>query len=373
MRRFAPLLIIAVFAIAYGVYRLYVARQPFEWSGTVEARTVAVASRTGGRVKDVLVREGDHVKAGQPLVILEANDLEAQKLVAEGQLEQAKAQLDKLERGNRPEEIAQARARAQSAKAAFAETRAGARKEQIEAAQARLRAAQATAGEARRVAERQRALLARGAATRVEVDQANTALETAVAQRDGAQKAYDELKNGTRAEEVVQAAARSQEADASARLAVAGSRSEDVRAARGAVSAAQGRLDQVAVSIAELTVRAPRDARVEALDLRPGDVLAPNAPAATLLEDAQLYLRIYVPETQLAHVKVGQDVRVSVDGFDRTFAARVEHINGIGEYSPRNLQTADERADQVFAMRVVLQEGHDVVKAGMAAFVKVPK
>lgn len=373
MRRFMPLIVIALLAGAYVGYRLYLDRQPYEWSGTVEARTVTVASRTGGRVKDVLVREGDQVKAGQPLLVLEPGDLEAQELVAEGQLEQAQAQLDKLQKGNRPEEIAQAQARAQSAKAAFAETRAGARVEQIEAAHARVRAAQATADEARRTSDRQHKLLAQGAVSQVEVDQGDAALETAVAQRDAAQKSYDELKNGSRAEDVAQAAARSKEAEASAQLVSAGARAEDIAAATGAVKAAQGRHDQIKVLIDELTVRAPTDARVEALDLRPGDVLAPNAPAASLLENGELYLRIYVPETQLGHVKVGQDVRVAVDSFDRSFAAKVEHINSVGEYSPRNLQTSDERADQVFAMRVKIVEGQDVLKAGMAAFVKVGK
>jgi HlyD family secretion protein len=373
VRRFVPLLVIVLIAAAYGGYQLYLSRQPYQWSGTIEARTVTVASRTGGRVKNVLVREGDAVKGGQPLIELEPGDLLAQRLVAEGQLEQAQANLAKLEAGSRPEEIAQAKARAQSARAAFAETRAGARKEQVDAANARLRAAQATAAEAQRTADRQRKLLASGAISQVELDSAEAGLETANAQRDAAQKNYDELKNGSRTEDVAQAAARSQEAEASAALVSAGARVEDIRAARGAVQAAQGRLDQILTLVEELIIRAPRDARVEALDLRPGDVLAPNAPAGTLLEDGELYVRIYVPETELAHVKVGQNLRLYVDGVGKSFAAQVEHINGIGEYSPRNLQTADERADQVFAMRVVLKEGKDVVKAGMAAFVKVDK
>ena len=65
---------------------------------------------------------------------------------------------------------------------------------------------------------------------------------------------------------------------------------------------------------------------------------------------------------------------ISVDSFpDRAFQGVVKHINGVGEFSPRNLQTADERADQVFATRVELQEGFDQLRAGMAAFIKVPK
>ena len=69
---------------AYLGYRFYLSHQPYEWSGTVEVRTINVGSRAGGRVKEVLVREGERVIAGQPLVVLEPGDLEAQKLMAEG-------------------------------------------------------------------------------------------------------------------------------------------------------------------------------------------------------------------------------------------------------------------------------------------------
>ena len=93
-----------------------------------------------------------------------------------------------------------------------------------------------------------------------------------------------------------------------------------------------------------------------------------------LLEEKQLYVRIYVPETLLGHLKLGQTVPISVDSFaDRSFQGVVEHINQVGEYSPRNLQTADERADQVFATRVGLRNGFEQLRAGMAAFIRVPK
>src|SRR5262249_14937904 len=123
-----------------------------------------------------------------------------------------------------------------------------------------------------------------------------------------------------------------------------------------------------------LTIRSPRAARVETLDLRPGDIVAPNGAAATLLEEDQLYVRIYVPETLIGHIHVGDPVPVTVDSFPgRSFQGVVEHINAVGEYPPRTLQTADERADQVFAARVGLKEGRDELRAGMAAFIQVPK
>ena len=177
-----------------------------------------------------------------------------------------------------------------------------------------------------------------------------------------------------RQEQIAQASARAQEAQASSRLVEAGSRVEDIRAAEGAVMAAQGRLDSIRVLLDELTIKAPRVTLVETLDLRPGDNIGPNAAAATLLEDHQLYVGIYVPETRIDRIKIGKEVPVTVDSFPgKTFAGVVEHINVVGEYSPRNLQTADERADQVFATRVGLREGKDALRAGMTAFIQVPK
>ena len=372
--RLLPVAVLAGCALVYGGYRLWQAHQPYEWSGTVEARTISVGSRAGGRVKAVRVREGEPVRAGQPLVELEPGDLYAQKLQAQGQLEQAEATLEKLEKGARPEEIEAARARAMTATAQLDETRTGARREQVLAAQARLRAQEVAVQKAELDANRFRQLFSRGAAARAELDNAEAALRSAVATRDAAKQQLDELQNGARREELEQAMARAAEARASEKLIKAGSRVEDIKAARGQVDAAKGRLDAIPTRIDELVVKAPRDARVESLDLRPGDILAPNATAATLLENDQLYVRIYVPETLIGRVAVGQKVPIKVDSFPHErFEGVVEHINSIGEYSPRNLQTADERADQVFATRVGILQGRDKLRAGMAAFIDVPK
>jgi HlyD family secretion protein len=213
-----------------------------------------------------------------------------------------------------------------------------------------------------------------GATARVDVDNTDMELKGAVALRDALKNQLDELKNGSRRTEVVQAQAREMEQSASEKLVLAGTRVEDLKAAKAEVDGAQGRVDQIQSLIDELTISAPLPARVEALDLRPGDILAANATAAVLLEEKQLYVRIYVPETLLGHLKIGQTVQISVDSFsNQTFQGVVEHINDVGEYSPRNLQTADERADQVFAARVGLRTGFDQLRAGMAAFIQVPK
>jgi HlyD family secretion protein len=373
----ARVLILAGAVVAGGgylAYRVHEQHRPYEWSGTVEARDITVGSRTGGRVKEVLVQEGDHVGAGQALIQLEPGDLEAQKQQAEGELNEAVANETKVEAGSRPEEIAEATARANEAAAALAEAEKGARAEDIAQAKARFEATQASVDKAEADARRARALVKTGAISTAEADDAEIALRTAIAQRDAQQQALDALVHGTRVEDVLQAAARASQARAAASLLKAGSRVEDVQAARAQVMAAKGRLEKIESDIAELTIRAPRPASVEALDLRPGDILGPNAPAATLLEDDQLYVRIYVPETRIGLVHVGQEVPISVDSFpNRTFRGVVEHIAEVGEYTPRNLETLEDRADEFFATRVGLREGKDTLRAGMAAFIRVPK
>ena len=378
--RFIPLVLVVGGLGWYAAHRWQLAHAPFEWSGTVEARTIDLGSRAGGRIKQIVVKEGDRVKSGDALIVLEPGDWPAQLEQAQGQLVQAQANLDKLNNGARPEEIAAAQARAQTAQAALQETITGTRPEEIAAAKARLVAAEVAVEKAQHDVDRMHKLRDAGAAVPADVDNAEISLKGAIAQRDASHQQLDELQNGSRREDVAQAQARAKEQVASEKLLTAGTRVEDIRVAAAQVKVAQGRVDQMQNMIDELTIRAPASmppnwsARVEALDLRPGDIIAPNTTAATLIEDDQLYVRIYVPETELGHIHVGDKVPITVDSFaNRSFDGDVEHINEVGEYSPRNLQTADERADQVFGTRIGILTGHDVLRAGMAAFIKVPR
>jgi len=358
----------------YAWHRWRVAHAPYEWSGTVEAHTISLGSRAGGRIAQVLVKEGDRVKPGDVILRLEPGDWPAQREQAEAQLAMAQATLDKLQAGARPEEIAAAKARADSAQAMLQETTAGARSEEVATAQARLDGQQVAVDKAQKDAERLHKLAGAGAAIPADVDNADLAVRAAIAQRDALTHQLDELRHGARREQVAQAAARAAEVRASEQLVTAGSRVEDIRVAEAQVQGAQGKVDQIKAMIDELAIKAPADARVEALDLRPGDLIAPSATAVTLVEDDQLYVRIYVPEIQLGHVHIGATVAIRVDSFpDETFPGVVQHINSVGEYSPRNLQTADERADQMFATRIGLSKAADRLRAGMSATIEVPR
>ena len=150
-----------------------------------------------------------------------------------------------------------------------------------------------------------------------------------------------------------------------------GSRREDRDGAQAALARQEAQLAYLERQRQELTVTAPAAGRIESFDLRPGDLVAPNQPVATLLEPNELWVRVYVPETELGHVQVGQAARIRVDSFpQRDFAGRVVEIRHRAEYLPRNVQTLDQRADQVFGVKVAITPAPEL-KPGMAAFVRL--
>ena len=132
-----------------------------------------------------------------------------------------------------------------------------------------------------------------------------------------------------------------------------GTRAEDIAAQEAAVAQERERLAYLQRQQRETIVRVPVDARVQSLDLRPGDLVAANQPVAELVEESQTLVRLFVPETRLGEVRVGQHVALKVDTFpDREFTGRVASIRERSEYTPRNVQTFSQRSEQVFGVRV---------------------
>jgi multidrug resistance efflux pump len=338
--------------------------------GTIEARHVQVGSRVGGRVLEVRAREGQAVKAGDLLVALETDELQAQAAEAEAAVRQAEATWTKLRSGSQPDEIAQARAAARGAEAALRELEAGPRPEAIARAQAALAQAESDHRLARVTAQRHEDLWREGAVARQQFDDASARMEMTRAAVRSAQAMLNELLAGTRPEQIAQARQRYQEALAAQRLVEQGPRVEEIRAAEAALAQARARLELVRTQLRESRIVAPVASLVEVLDLRPGDLVAPNQPVAKLLEPDQTFVRVYLPETRLGWIAVGQAARISVDSFPgRSFAGVVEQINAAAEYTPRNVQTVEERADQVFGVKVAIREGSGLLRAGMAASV----
>ena len=173
------------------------------------------------------------------------------------------------------------------------------------------------------------------------------------------------MRGGYRPEEIASAEARYQQALASLDKMEHGNRREDIEQAKAAYAYDQARFR-------ERQVVAPSAAIVEVLDVRPGDLIAPNTPVATLLEKDQIYVRIYIPETEYGRIKLGQKAEVRVDSFPNTvFDGEVEQINQQAEFLPRNVQTREERVHQVFGVKIRINDPAGRVLPGMAADVKL--
>jgi HlyD family secretion protein len=141
-----------------------------------------------------------------------------------------------------------------------------------------------------------------------------------------------------------------------------------VEAAKMRVVQARAQLADIDAQLAEMQVKAPTEAVLEVLTVKVGDVLPANREVATLILPQHLWVRVFVPEPWLGLIKVGDQVRVRVDSFpDKDFPGTVEQVNRQAEFTPRNVQTVEDRIRQVFGVKVRLPNDDDRLRAGMAA------
>lgn len=351
-------------------------------NGTIEATEVDLAARISGRLLAVVPREGQTVRRGQEVAVLEAAELEAQAAQARGYLAAAEAALADLAAGSRTEEIRRLRAQAQGAQDALAQAqarldllRAGTRTEQLEQVRAAVRQAQAAFDDAEREAQRAGTLAAQGALPGRDVDQAAARRDAARAALDAALQRQAEAEAGPRAEElqaataaVAAAASQGKAAQAAVDLAVAGPRRETLRSAEARVAAARGSLGAAEALLAQTRIVAPGDGRVALRNAEPGEVVTPGFPILRVAELGRVWLRVYVPESRIGLVKTGQRAAVSVDSFPgRTFPGVVAEIAEKPEFTPKNVQTREERAKLVFGVKVEVENPGGELKPGMPA------
>lgn len=363
-------MIFAVIAAAVVVW-LYVQQSrpvAFVVSGFVEADDVRVGSRVGGRVASVAVNEGDRVHAGATLFTLDMFDWQQRLAQAQAMLASAVADHARLSAGYRPEEVSQTRARRDRAAATLEKLNTGPRAREIEIARERLKVAEANLELAQSEFDRVKGLREEASAAKVEYDQAVRGLKRSQAESAAAKQELALLEEGTRIEELAEARAVLAEAEAGLKLIEEGFRVEDVTRAAAQVDASRAEVAAIETQMKELSVTSPCDCVVESIRLRPGDLVSANAPAVSLLDTSRLWVRSYVPEARLGEVRLGQEVPVRVDGFEtRRFRGRVGFLASEGEFTPRNIQTPEERGKQVFRVKVTIEEGAGELRVGMGA------
>lgn len=341
--------------------------------GVVEIQEVRLGSKIGGRVAKTAVREGDLVDAGQVLVVFEAPEMQAQYDQWQARLQTAEAELEKAKNGARPEEIQAARAAVDAAKARWQRLEAGWREEEKRQAQAEHELADADLKVARADFDRVEKLFRQSSLSKTDYDTSWARWRMAQGRADSARARHEMLKLGSRPEDIAEAAAELARTKANLDLLLAGTRSEDLAAAAARVAEAQGKLREIKANLDEATVRAPERALVEVLGVRKGDLIQPNQPVIRILRADDLWVRVYIPETQLGKIRLNQSVEVTIDAYPgKRFTGSVMQISSESEFTPRNVQSVDERRHQVFGIKVQVPNPEGVFKSGMAAEVLVP-
>ncbi len=269
-----------------------------------------------GQVLEVAFEEGTKVEKGQVV-----------------------ARLDDRHHRN---QIAQAEAALALADAHLRIVRLGARREDIEALRQQVRQAEEALAQARKERDRARALVAEEGLPRKMLDDA----ETLVAVREATLKAAVEML----------------------RKAKAGARPEEVEAAEAQKRQAEAALKALRDRLEDYTVRSPVAGVVLLKMVEAGEVVAAGQPLAIVADLSLLTLRVYVSERDLGRIQLGQEVSVRVDAWpDREFLGRVSHIASEAEFTPKNIQTREERVKTVYAVKVVVPNPDGVLKVGMPA------
>ena len=400
-------------------------------SGVVEAVQVRISPQLSAQVLEVLVEESDLVKEGDPLVILDQAQLQAQVNQAASILNQAQASYDLLVAGGSINKLAAVIAAAEmemlaaeqaleelyanavivsaeaqqnlanardslddaqhrwiinqpgnrasleemksaQAKVVIAEKRLGVKRNQYNSAGSKIDRAKAQIALTEAIDAYQYAIWYRDwlkeGADEIEMAILDADVAIAAANLDVAEKDYQEVKNGPDPDDVALAEATIVHAKAQLELAKFGPGEEELAVAQAQIDAAQAALNFLEIQLAMTKIKAPMDSTILYRLIEPGELAVAGSPVITLVQLDQLKLTVYLPEDRYGIVNLGDRAEVRVDSFPEiVFQAEVVRIADQAEYTPRNVQTQEERKSTVYAVMLAVEDPDGKLKPGMPA------
>lgn len=287
-----------------------------EESGTIEATEIIISSQVAGKILKILKDEGDKVFAGDTILIIDQEALLLQLKQAVANRDIAKAQYDLLIKG--------------------------ARKEDIKQAEESLKQAEANFILAKNDKDRMENLYQTNSINRRQYEEALTRYEVALAQLNSAKELYNKVKNYARPEEIVQAKANYEKAAAAVEL--------------------------IEKNIRDCFVTSPVNGFIVKKFVEAGETVSMMSSLVKVSDLSEVKLSIYVSETDLGKIKLGQKAEVTIDSFkDKVYDGTVIYISPEAEFTPKNIQTKDERTKLVFEVKIKIPNPNFELKAGMPA------
>jgi len=290
---------------------------PLAASGTVEATEAELGFQLPGRIETIRVHEGDQVHTGDTLAVLDRSELFARRAQALASINAARAALDELQAGSRSEERVQA-------------------EQALQAATDRL-------ADAQRDLDRTRRLFEAGALSQEAYDKARLQLDVLRSQKSQAEQQLQLVQTGPRPERIA--------------------------AQRAVVAQAEAALAQLDAMLANAVIKAPFDGVVTVKGREGGETVPAGAPVVTIMNMGDRWVRIYIPEDQVGAVCLGQTAAISADTYPgKRYAGQVSFVASQAEFTPRNVQTKEERVKLVYAVKVrITQDPTLDLKPGVPA------
>jgi HlyD family secretion protein len=308
-------------------------------NGTVKAeREIDLSPKTAGTISQLLVKEGDRLRRGQLVAIVDDSNLQGDLIEMQGLVAEREADLREIEAGNRPEDIDRAEAYLEEARANLQELKSGNRPQEIERASARLQQAQATLRQKESDLQRNQQLFKEGALSRQELEQKQTDRDIATKQVMEAEQELALQKAGTRSEQIAQASARVKQQEQTVALLKAGSRTEEIERARARLQSARGSLKKIETEIEDTRIIAPFDGIVTQKFADIGSFVSPSmaggntesaSPSSILTLSSTPYRVVAnLSESQINKIELGQTVTIAVDAFpEKVFTGKVVQIS----------------------------------------------
>jgi HlyD family secretion protein len=296
-------------------------------SGHVEATETRLAPEAGGRILTLTVKEGDRVRPGQTVLTLDTRDVQLAIDRAKAEQASAEAQLRLVQAGARVEDLRQAQS-------------------QIDTARAEGAAAKAELQSAEQDLERFDTLLKNNSGSRKQRDDAATRRDVA---RDRVTQAESRVKT---AEEVL------------AKLR-AGARPEEVDAARARVNVVAAQIASLQKGVTDATLTSPIAGLVTEKLVEVGEMIAPRVPALVVVDLDHAWADVFVPEPTVPQIKIGQQATVFTDAGGAGLIGTITYVSPKAEFTPRNVQTAEERSKLVYRVRINVDNKEGILKQGM--------
>ena len=352
-------------------------------SGTIEATEIHLSFKVSGRLIERPVDEGSRVEPGTRIGRLESQDLEADADRLRQSLQSTETQLPLLRTAITQQEqltasrINQARASLASREEFLAQLRAGSRPQEIREAEALVRRAKANLDNAEADYKRMESLYDKQLIAQQQRDTAWTAYQVTAHEYEAARERLDMVKEGPRPEEIRRAQADVSQARASLIEAQTGELDIVSKKQQLATLEANVRRDQAALAVAQAqlgytVLESPQAGIVLRKHVEPGEMIAAGTPVVTIADLTNIWVKIYIPEPQLGRIKLGQAAEVTTDSYrGKVYRGKVIFINSEAEFTPKNIQTPEERVKLVFAVKIGLENPNQELKPGMPADVKV--